>query len=100
MSKTWLLIRREFVERVRQRSFLWATAIGVVMIIGLALLPQLLAGLAKSTATKIVVAAPDAAAATATSQALAHAGNDVHVVSMHVTDAKLPARIRTDLNKG
>ncbi len=100
MSITGLLIRREFVERVRQRSFLWATAIGVVGIIALALLPQLISGFAKSSATKIAIASPDAATATAASEALTRSGNVVHVISMHVTGPDLPASLRKDLNDG
>jgi ABC-2 type transport system permease protein len=100
MSITWLLIRREFVERVRQRSFIWATAIGVVGIIALALLPQLISGFAKSAATKIAIAAPDAATAAAITESLAHAGDKLEVLSMHVRGPDLPPSLRTDLQKG
>lgn len=100
MSITWLLIRREFFERVRQRSFMWATGIGVVGIIALALLPQLISGLAKSAATKIAIAAPDATVAAATAEALAHSGDDLKVLSMRVTGSDLPAQLKSDLRKG
>ena len=100
MSITGLLIRREFMERVRQRSFMWATGIGVVGIIALALLPQLISGFAKSSATKLAIAAPDAATATAASEALTRSGNIVHVVSMRVTGPDLPPSLRKDLDEG
>jgi ABC-2 type transport system permease protein len=100
MSITWLLIRREFVERVRQRSFIWATAIGVVGIIALALLPQLISGLAKSAATKIAIAAPDAAVAAATAEALSHSGDNLKVLSMRVKGPDLPASLQSELQKG
>jgi len=100
MSITGLLIRREFVERVRQRSFMWATAIGVVGIIALALLPHMISGFVKSSETKIAIAAPDAATAAAAADALERAGNIVHVLSMHITGADLPASVRSDLTDG
>jgi ABC-2 type transport system permease protein len=100
MSITGLLIRREFVERVRQRSFVWATAIGVVGIIALALLPHFISGFIISAETKIAIVAPDAATAAAASEALTRSGNIVHVVSMRVKGPDLPASLRKDLNDG
>jgi ABC-2 type transport system permease protein len=100
MSITGLLIRREFLERVKQRSFMWATGIGVVGIIALALLPQLISGFAKSSETKIAIAASDAASAAAVAEALTRSGNIVHLASMNVTGPALPAPLRKDLDEG
>ncbi len=100
MNTVWLLIRREFVERVRQRSFIVATVLGVVLIIGLALIPALIAGFAKATATKIALAAPDAQTAASVVKALSNTGDEIHVVSMHATTKALPADVRAAVDKG
>ena len=100
MSTVWLLIRREFVERVRQRSFIVATALGVVLIIGLALIPSLIASFAVATATKIAVAAPDAPTATAIAKALSSSDRIVDVVSMRSTGSALPPAVRRGIDKG
>ena len=98
MKITWLLVRREFVERVRQRSFVVGTAIGMAGIIALAFIPQLLSSYAKSTASRIGVIAPDAAVAAATAKSLAHTGDRINVLSMRSRGPALPAALRSDLN--
>lgn len=100
MNITWLLIRREFIERVRQRSFVWATVIGVVGIIALALLPVLISGFAKSSQTKLAIVVPDAATAAATSVALAHLGDKLEVLSLRAKSPDLPAQVRKDVDAG
>ena len=100
MSTVWLLIRREFVERVRQRSFIVATVLGAVLIIGLALIPQLINSFAKATATELVIAAPDLATTVAISKSLQGEGDHLHVNTMRISGPDLPAPLRADLNKG
>ena len=43
MSKTWVVIRREFLARVRTRWFIVATALGPLMMAAMILLPLLMA---------------------------------------------------------
>jgi len=100
MNITWLLIRREFVERVRQRSFIVATVIGAVGIILLALLPQLISSFATSTETTIAIAAPDAVIAAAIADAVNKSGNKATVMSMRITAPGLPPAIRAKVEDG
>ena len=99
MNVTWILIRREFIERVRQKSFIWATGLGAVGIILLALLPQVLSSFAHSNATRMVIVAPDAISAADTVHSLKSTGDAVTVTSMHATGPELPARVRALMAK-
>jgi len=99
MSVTWILIRREFVERVRQKSFIWATALGAVGIILLALLPQVLSSFVHSNATRLLIVAPDAPSATDTLLSLKYTGDALTVASMHATGPDLPASVREQMAK-
>jgi ABC-2 type transport system permease protein len=99
MNVTWILIRREFFERVRQKSFLWGTALGAVGIILLALLPLLLSSFSHSNATRLVILAPDAATAGDTLQSLKSTGYAVSVSSMHAAGPELPTALRNAMNK-
>ncbi|HEY7993014.1 MAG TPA: ABC transporter permease [Candidatus Eremiobacteraceae bacterium] len=101
MSTVWLLIKREFVERVRQRSFIVATVLGVVLIIGLALIPSMIAGFASSTSTKFVVATPDALTTIAVEKSLETTGNVVEAdPTIHPTTGDLPPSLKTKLMRG
>lgn len=42
MTKAWQVFRREYVERVRKKSFLILTLLGPLLILGLAVIPNLL----------------------------------------------------------
>jgi ABC-2 type transport system permease protein len=82
MTSTWsgigLVARREFVERVRERSFLISTAVSAVILVALILLPRLLSG---SSSVHVVFAGSDAAAVAAAAQRqAAQAGVDLVVV--------------------
>lgn len=100
MSTVWLLIKREFIERVRQRSFLVATVLGVVCIIGLALIPAMIGSFAKSTSTKFIIATPDSATTKSVEQSLTKSGNIVDADLTRTTSADLPASMRAKLMKG
>lgn len=100
MSTVWLLIRREFVERVRQRSFVVATVIGVVLIMGLALIPMFLQTFAKSTSTRFIIATPDAVTTTAVEKALVKYGDTVQIDPARPRDADLPTDMRDKLTRG
>ena len=100
MSTVWLLIRREFVERVRQRSFIVATVLGVILIIGLALIPSLIAGFAKSTSTRFIIATPDSATTAAVERALTSSGDLVQIDPIRPAGDALPASMREKLTNG
>jgi len=100
MSTVWLLIKREFVERVRQRSFIVATVLGVVLIIGLALIPSMIAGFASSTSTRFIIASPDSSTTRAIEQSLAKSCNIVDADLARSTSADLPPSMRAKLMKG
>lgn len=99
MSVTWILIRREFFERVRQKSFIWATALGAVGIILLALLPQVLASFTQSNATRLVLVAPDATSAADTAQSLKSTGDAISIESMRAAGPDLPPKLRAAMAK-
>ena len=101
MKTVWLLIKREFIERVRQRSFIVATSLGVILIIGLALIPALIASFAKSTSTRIIIATPESATTAAIAKSLEKSGNVVEAdPRAHPITADLPADMRSRLMKG
>jgi ABC-2 type transport system permease protein len=99
MNVTWILIRREFIERVRQKSFIWATALGAVGIILLALLPQVLSSFTHSNATRLLIVAPDAAAAADTLVSLKSTGDALTLASMHAAGPDLPTPVRAQMMK-
>jgi ABC-2 type transport system permease protein len=99
MNVTWILIRREFIERVRQKSFIWATCLGAVGIILLALLPQVLGSFAHSNATRLLIIAPDATSAADTLLSLKSTGDALTVASMHASGPLLPAPVRAQMAK-
>ena len=99
MNVTWILIRREFFERVRQKSFVWGTALGAVGIIFLALLPLMLNGFAHANATRLAVAAPDAVVAEDTAAALKSSGDVISIASMRTNGPSLPPALRSALSK-
>ena len=99
MNVTWILIRREFIERVRQKSFVWATALGAVGIILLALLPQVLSSFSHSNATRLLIVAPDATSAADTLMSLKSTGDALTVASMHAAGPDLPPPVRAQMAK-
>lgn len=53
MSNVWIVLKREFMERVRTKSFLLATFLFPIFIIGLNVLPHLMGG--EETVRRVVV---------------------------------------------
>lgn len=54
MSETWVVVKREFTESVRTKTFLLGTLFGPVLILGLLLLPSALGGGGAERAVAIV----------------------------------------------
>ncbi len=76
MRNTWLIIRREYLERVRTRSFLVSTILLPAFMFGVTVLPSLIASRKSNVARHIVVAASDQAVADAISKQLTSKDND------------------------
>jgi ABC-2 type transport system permease protein len=92
VSTTGLIIKREYVERVRSRSFLIGTALVVAGMFSLALLPLLGPWLGSAFTPKIIIVAPDPALAKSIAGAIGDA-YDVSISTDKATDASLPADV-------
>lgn len=57
MRNTWLVIRREYLERVRAKSFIVSTILLPAFVFGVTVLPSKLASMKSNASTHIVVAA-------------------------------------------
>jgi ABC-2 type transport system permease protein len=65
MRNTWLVIRREYLERVRSKSFIISTILLPAFVFGVTVLPTKLAGMKSNEVTHLVVAASSEAVAAA-----------------------------------
>jgi ABC-2 type transport system permease protein len=99
MNVTWLLIKRDYIERVRQRSFIVGTIIFAVLIIASSLLPGLIAAIGGASIVKLAVAAPDAQAQAAIAKSLPKQDYKVTFVSVRPNSPALPQSLRTALDK-
>jgi len=92
MSTTGIIIRREYVERIKSKSFIIGTALVVLGIIALpfiAVLPRVFSG---ALTPKLVLIAPDAAIAKAVQSAL----SDDFIITLapeRSSDGSLPKRV-------
>ncbi len=93
-----IIIAREFVERIRQRSFIVGTILSVAFIIGLSFFPRVLGAVAHSTVTKIAVAAPDSAVQAAVAKALSQHDEELTFVPERPNTAALPPGLKAALN--
>ncbi len=71
MRNTWLIIRREYLDKVRTKGFIIST-LAMPLIIGVLLLPGRLATMKSETTTKIVIAAADRGLAQQVKDSLEH----------------------------
>src|SRR5215469_4505041 len=71
MSTTGIIIKREYLERVKSRSFIIGTAIVVIAMFALALLPFGFRWLGSQFTSKVIVVAPDSGIAVQVAKALA-----------------------------
>jgi ABC-2 type transport system permease protein len=76
MRNTWLIIRREYLERVRTRSFLISTILLPAFMFGVTVLPSMLASRKNTAVRRIVVAASDQTMADAIAKQLSSPDND------------------------
>lgn len=92
MSTIGLIIKREYIERIRSRSFIIGTSIVVLLMILLAFLPLLFPLIGSSLTSKIVVVAPDAALAKSIAAALSdpNANGSSYAVTIAKEAAKGP----------
>ena len=90
MDKVWAVIRREFVERVRSRWFVISTVLGPIFMIGVTVLPALLAG--SSGGTRHIALLDEGSATLADRlQTQLETGNQFRVERITTTDAGAPA---------
>lgn len=92
MNTIGLIIRREYIERVRSKSFIIGTALVVLGIVALSFLPLLGRFLGGAFTTKLIVVAPTPAIAAAVKAAIEE-GNDVTIAREPATSPALPADV-------
>lgn len=93
VSSVRLVARREFVERVRERSFAISTAITLLILVGVIVLPPLF-GAGRPTTYDVAFGGPSGSATA--KAALAQA----HVVDVHLRSRPVPADPRAALESG
>lgn len=76
MRNTWLIIRREYLERVRTRAFIVSTILLPAFMFGVTILPSMLASRKSKSARHLVVAASDQSVADAIAKQLSSSDND------------------------
>jgi ABC-2 type transport system permease protein len=92
VSTTGIILKREYVERVKSRSFLIGTGLVVVGMFSLALLPLLGPWLGSAFTPKIIIVGPDPALTKSIAGAIGDA-YDVSISTDTATDASLPADV-------
>ena len=70
MHKVWLIVHREYLERIRSKTFLFFTLLLPALMAGSILVPAKLAEIKSSTARRIVIVAANADLAAAVKQEL------------------------------
>ena len=99
MNTTWILIKREFIERVRQRSFVVATLLGMIGIILLAFMPAVFGSFAKSSATRLGIVGPDARIADQILVAVRSTGDRISILQTRSAGPDLTPQARSALDK-
>lgn len=89
MSTTGLIIKREYLERIKSRSFIIGTAIVVIAMFALALLPFAFGWIGSQFSSKIVIVAPDSGIAVQMAKALSDS-YEVSISKDTSTGAQLP----------
>jgi ABC-2 type transport system permease protein len=89
MSTVGLIIRREYIERIKSRSFLIGTTLVVLGMFALALSPLLGRFIGSNFTSKIIIVAPDQAVANAIASAIGES-YDVTISKDTATSATLP----------
>ena len=92
MSTTGIIIKREYVERVKSRSFILGTALIVASMFAFALVPLLGPWLGSTFTPKIIIVAPDPALAKSITGAIGDA-YDVSISTDKAVDASLPSDV-------
>ena len=100
MRETWVIAKRELLERVRSKWFVVMTVVGPILLVGLIVVPALLAGSGGRNA-KVAIVDETGKVGARLSQLLSEGSAEWHVdlVPPETTDEALRARIRAhDLN--
>lgn len=77
MHNTWLIIKREYLERVRSRAFIAFTLLMPLFVAGIVVLPAKLGSMRSASAHHIVIVASDAALGEELKQQIAVSGRDL-----------------------
>ena len=92
MHNIWILLKREYIERVRSRSFIVLTLVMPAIMAGSVLIPAKIAEMTSGGNTHIVIVANDAALATAVGHELSIAKQESE---LGTEASKLPPRVYT-----
>ena len=92
MHNIWILLKREYIERVRSRSFIVLTLVMPAIMAGSVLIPAKIAEMTSGGNTHIVIVANDAALATAVGHELSIAKQESE---LGTEAANLPPRVYT-----
>src|ERR1700680_2708384 len=93
---TGIIIRREYVERIKSKSFIIGTGLVVLSIIGLSFLPLAVRALGSNFTSKLVGVAPNAAVASAVKDAVAD-DYDVVISKERSIGPGLPQDLTSDI---
>ncbi len=96
MRNTWLIIRREYTDKVRTKGFIIST-LAMPLIIGLLLLPGRLAMMKSEATIKIVIAASDRGLAEQVKESLERSGKADGDRSKGYRDASIAGRFQVQI---
>jgi ABC-2 type transport system permease protein len=98
MRNIWLIIRREYVERVHTKSFLITTILFPAMMLGFTIVPGMLAGMKTGGTRHIVAVADNADFANAVKAQLAISKNVKYAVEVNTSPSEaLRAQLKSDV---
>ena len=101
MHKTWLVLKREYLERVRAKSFLVMTILFPTIMGAILLLPSKMATMKSGGTRRVVVASADPVFAQAVQAQLLKSKDTTYKVELAaVTDAAEEAALRARLESG
>ncbi len=101
LRNTWLVLRREYLERVWSRSFVLTTLLMPAFLLGTILLPAVLSGQGGSQARTVVIVSPDEAFGESVRDRLLFESNGTYVARVETgVSAAERARLTGELRAG
>jgi ABC-2 type transport system permease protein len=95
LRNTWLVLKREYLERVCSRSFVLTTLLMPAFLLGTILLPAIFSGAAGSQGRRLVIVSPDKAFGESVRERLWIESNGLYVARVE-SGASAPERARLD----